>query len=296
MKSESSPPSAPRHHAAFWRRLALAGVRRGPAWFVRHTPPLIGTAFALALPEERRRVLDALRQVHGVRAAHVERRDVVRTFRDYAACFAEGLGAEREEARSAQVEVVGGAHLSGVLAAGRGAVLVTAHVGPWDVAARVLSADLGARVVLVMSAEPDAEARALHDEIRRRAGITVLSVGATPLAALPLLRHLREGGVAAFQLDRPSPSARSLPTHLFGRPFAVPEGPFRIAQLAQVPVVPLFAARRGYFSYSIELGEPLECPPRASETELEAVAGRAVERMERFIAAHPTQWFHFGQR
>ena len=66
--------------------------------------------------------------------------------------------------------------------------------------------DLGARVVLVMAAEPDAEARALHDEVRRRAGITVLSVGATPLDALPLLRHLRQGGVAAFQLDRPSPS------------------------------------------------------------------------------------------
>ncbi len=288
-------PSLRHPQSAFWRRLALAGVRHGPSWFVRHSPPLIGAAFALALPEERRRVRDALRQVHGVRAAHVEGRDVIRTFSDYAACLAEGLGAEREEARRARVEVVGGSHLTSVLGAGRGAVLVTAHVGPWDAAARVLSADLGARVVLVMTAEPDAEARALHDQVRRRAGIRVLSVGATPLDALPLLRHLRHGGVAAFQLDRPSPSARSLPTQLFGRPFAVPEGPFRIAGLAQVPVVPLFAARRGYFSYSIELGEPLECSARASEAELEAVAQRAVVRMERFIAAHPTQWFHFGQ-
>jgi lauroyl/myristoyl acyltransferase len=288
-------PSLRHPQSAFWRRLALAGVRHGPSWFVRHSPPLIGAAFALALPAERRRVRDALRQVHGVRAPHIEGRDVLRTFRDYAACLAEGLGAEREEARRARVEVVGGSHLTGLLGAGRGAVLVTAHVGPWDAAARLLSADLGARVVLVMAAEPDAEARALHDEVRRRAGITVLSVGATPLDALPLLRHLRQGGVAAFQLDRPSPSARSLPVHLFGRPFAVPEGPFRIAGLAQVPIVPLFAARRGYFSYSIELGEPLACSARASEAELEEVAQRAVERMERFIAAHPTQWFHFGQ-
>jgi KDO2-lipid IV(A) lauroyltransferase len=282
--------------SAFWRRLALAGARHGPSWFVRHGPPLIGAAFALALPHERRLVRDALRLVHGVRAPHLEGRDVLRTFRDYAACLAEGLGAEREEARQAEVEVLGGSELTRVLGAGRGARLVTAHVGPWDAAARVLSADLGARVVLVMSAEPDAEARALHDEVRRRAGVSVLSVGATPLDALPLLRHLRQGGVAAFQLDRPSPSARSLRVRLFGRPFAVPEGPFRIAGLAQVPVLPLFAARRGYFSYSIEFGEALACPARASDAELEAVAQRAVERMERFIAAHPTQWFHFGRR
>jgi lauroyl/myristoyl acyltransferase len=288
-------PDWGRPQSAFWRRLALAGVRHGPSWFVRLSPPLIGAAFAFALPEERRRVRDALRRVHGVRPTHIEGRDVLRTFGDYAACLAEGLGAAREEARHARVEVAGGSFLKDALAAGRGAVLVTAHVGPWDAAARLLTAELGARVVLVMAAEPDAEARALHDEVRRRAGLTVLSVGATPLDALPLLRHLREGGFAAFQLDRPSPSARSLPTQLFGRPFAVPEGPFRLAALAQVPVVPLFAARRGYFSYSIELGPPLECPARASEVELEAVAQRSVERMERFIAVHPTQWFHFGQ-
>jgi len=292
VKSEQSPRG---HQSALLRRLALAGVRHGPSWFVRLSPPLIGTAFALVLSEERRRVRAALRQVYGVRPADVERRDVLRTFRDYAACLAEGLGAERAEAAQARVEVVGGEPLAEGLAAGRGAVLVTAHVGPWDAAARVLTARLGARVVLVMAAEPDAEARALHDEVRRRAGVTVLSVGATPLDALPLLRHLRGGGVAAFQLDRPSPSARSLEARLFGRPFAVPEGPFRIAALAQVPVVPLFAARTGYFSYAIELGEPLACPPRASEAELEGVAQAAVERMERFIAAHPTQWFHFGE-
>ncbi len=292
MKSEPSPR---RHESALLRRLALAGARHGPPWFVRYSPPLIGTAFALALPAERRRVREALRQVHGVRAPHLEHRDVLRTFRDYAACLAESLGAERAEAMRPHVEVTGGAHLTNALEAGRGAVLVTAHVGPWDAAARVLTANLGARVVLVMAAEPDARARALHDEVRRRAGVTVLSVGETPLDALPLLRHLRQGGVAAFQLDRPSPSARSLPTRLFGRPFAVPEGPFRIAGLAQVPVVPLFAARTGYFSYSIELGEPLECSTRPAEAELERTAQSAVDHMERFIAAHPTQWFHFGQ-
>jgi lauroyl/myristoyl acyltransferase len=288
---------APRpHQSALLRRLALAGARHGPSWFVRYSPQVIGTVFALSLPSERRRVRDALRLVHGLRAPHVEGRDVLRTFRDYAACLAEGLGAERAEAAQAQVVVSGDSHLAEVRASGRGAVLVTAHVGPWDVAARLLSARLGAHVVLVMEAEPDAEARALHDEVRRRSGVEVLAVGATELDALPLLRHLKRGGVAAFQLDRGAPNARSLATRLFGRPFLVPEGPFRIASLARVPVLPLFAARAGYFSYSVEVGEPLVCPVHASEGDLLGVAARCVERMERFITAHPTQWFHFGAR
>jgi lauroyl/myristoyl acyltransferase len=284
-----------RHQSALLRRLALAGARYGPSWLVRYSPPVIGTVFALTLPEERRRVRDALRQVHGRRAPHLEGRDVLRTFRDYAACLAEGLGADRVEAARARVAVTGEAHLAELRAAGRGAVLVTAHVGPWDAAARLLSAHLGARVVLVMEAEPDADARALHDEVRRRSGVEVLAVGATELDALPLLRHLKQGGVAAFQLDRGAPNARSLETRLFGRPFPVPEGPFRIASLARVPVLPLFAARSGYFSYSVDVGEPLICQPHASAADLLGVATRCVERMERSIAAHPTQWFHFGE-
>jgi KDO2-lipid IV(A) lauroyltransferase len=291
------PIEVPRlHESAFLRRLALAGVRHGPAWFVRYSPPVIGTFFALALPQERRRVREALRRVLGPRAAYLESRDVLRTFRDYAACLAEGLGAERREAAEARVEVRGQEHLTNVLASGHGAVLVTAHVGPWDVAARLLSTMPGAHVVIVMVAEPDGRARALHDEVRRRSGVEVLSVGTTPLDALPLLRHLRQGGIAAFQLDRPAPSTRSLEARLFGRPFAVPEGPFRIAALARVPVLPLFAARAGYFSYAIEIGEPLTCPNPATDPDLERVARRSVECMEHFIAAHPTQWFDFRSR
>ncbi|HEV8550187.1 MAG TPA: hypothetical protein VGQ57_14180, partial [Polyangiaceae bacterium] len=146
----------------------------------------------------------------------------------------------------------------------------------------------------VMEPEPDADARALHDEVRRQAGVEVLSVGGTPLDALPLLRHLRGGGLAAFQLDRSSPSARVLPARLFRRPFAVPEGPFRLAALARVPVLTLLVARTGYFSYSIEIGEPLRIGVPVRDADLEEAAGHAVQRLERFIALHPTQWFHFG--
>jgi lauroyl/myristoyl acyltransferase len=291
MQTEGTPR---RHESALLRRLALAGARHGPEWFVRLSPPIIGGLFAVALPDERRRVLGALRRVHGPRAPHIEARDVLKTFCDYAACLAEGLGSERVEAAHARVAVTGREHLVQVLAEGKGAVLVTAHVGPWDAAARMLHTDLRARVVLVMEPEPDAEARALHDEVRRRSGVEVLPIGATPLDALPLLRHLRSGGLAAFQLDRSAPNSRVLTTRLFGRPFAVPEGPFRIAALARIPVVPLFAARNGYFSYTIEVGEPLRVAPPGGEPELERVAERAVHHLERFIASHPTQWFHFG--
>jgi KDO2-lipid IV(A) lauroyltransferase len=122
----------------------------------------------------------------------------------------------------------------------------------------------------------------------------VVAIGASPLDALGVLRQLRSGGLVAFQVDRPAPNARSLTTRLFGQPFSVPEGPFRLAALAGVPVLPLFSSRSGYFAYEVEIGEPIVCAKGAVTADLERAAQRTVERMERFILAHPTEWFHFG--
>lgn len=281
------------HHSAFWRRLAYLGARYGPSAWVRYSPAFFGAAFAVALPEARRKVRENLRWVRGPVDALREEREVLETFVDYARCLAESLAADRPEAAGTRLDVAGGEHLERALANGRGAVIVTAHVGPWDAAARLLRRAVDADVIVAMVGEPDAAARSLHDAVRAKSGVRVVHVGAHPLDALPLLRHLREGGVVAFQLDRGAPNGRVLEVELFGRGFELPEGPFRLAALAGAPIVPLFARRRGFFDYAIEISAPLELPARAGHAALVEAASRAARSMEAFIRSAPTQWFQF---
>jgi KDO2-lipid IV(A) lauroyltransferase len=171
---------------------------------------------------------------------------------------------------------------------------VTAHAGPWDVAARYFTDEFGAKVAMVMEAEPDESARALHDDVRRRSGVEVLRIGEGPTDGLSVLRHVRSGGIAAFQIDRSAPSRRNVVTRLFGRDFEVPEGPFRLARLAGAPLIPLFAVREGYFDYTIEVEPAIALGPSASSEALGEAAQSAARALERFVRAHPTQWFHFA--
>ena len=233
----------------FFRRLAYAGARYGPRFWVQYSPAVFGAAFAMLLPEQRQRVKENLRLVYGQRSRLEEDRDVLRTFAAYASCLAEALGADRADARAASIRSEGEEHLGRALAAGRGVVIVTAHAGAWDCAGRFLASRFNAPVMVVMEAEADDRARALQDQVRRSGGVDVLIVGNDQLSALPLLRHLKAGGVAAFQLDRTAPSGRALEVELFGRSFAVPEGPFRIAAMSGAAVLPLFVRRAGYFDY-----------------------------------------------
>ena len=277
------------------RRLAYAGARFGPRFVIEHSPKFFGTAFALALPELRARVRGNLRRIKGQQSFLSEQRDVVQTFTSYAACLAESLGIDRPDAQdTTEVAVHGREHLRDALAVGRGVILATGHIGPWDCAARLLTKDFTADVLVVMLAEPDEAARKVHDSVRERSGVRVIHVGNHPLDALPLLRHVRGGGVVAVQLDRAAPGGRALDVELFGRKEHMPEGPFRLAALSGAPIVPIFAHRAGFFRYEFSVAPPIWLERQASPSELGAAAASAAESMQSFISRHPTEWFHFA--
>jgi phosphatidylinositol dimannoside acyltransferase len=285
------------HDSAFFRRLAHAGARHGPSFWVKYSPGVFGGAFALALPEARRAVRDTLRWVRGsprAGGALAEHAEVLETFTCYAHCLAEALAAGRVEAEQAKVSVLGEEHLTRALAKGRGLIVATAHAGPWDAVTRVLRERSAVDVLVAMQAEPDSRARGFHDGVRSEGGVRIVHVGADPLAGLPLLRHLERGGIVALQLDRGAPSGRAIEVELFGRRFGLPEGPFRLSALTSAPLIPLFARRLGYFDYEIRVSPALELARSADGPALQAAADSVRDVLAAFVRDYPTQWFHFA--
>lgn len=275
------------------RRLAYLGSRFGPTPWVKYSPSWFGAAFALGLREERRMVRGNLRRLFGQRPSHVEELDVFRTFMAYAHCLAETLGSERDDARKARCDVQNQGFLEELLREGRGFIIGTAHTGGWDIAAQCLMLESGRKVVLVMDREPDPQARRLQDALRGKRGIEIVHVGADALEGLALLRHLRQGGVVAVQMDRPPAHSRSVEVQLGRGPFRLPQGPFVLASLAQVPLLPLFVARSGYYRYQVRVHEAIVLPRRFASGHLSEVAQRVAGQLEAFLLDHPEQWFNF---
>jgi KDO2-lipid IV(A) lauroyltransferase len=220
--------------------------------------------------------------------------DVARTFANYAACLADVLGGRHAGATSSHAVVSGESHLGDALADERGVLLVTAHTGGCESAGALLSRNLGAPVTIVERAERDAGARAIQDDARRRQGLRVVHVGEDPLSALPLIGHLREGGVVALQMDRVPAGVRARSVTMFGESARVPEGPLRLAALTGAPVVPVFSARRGHRRYEVLVGRPIRLARSAGDAELDAAAQEVADALCAFVRSHPTQWFHFS--
>lgn len=282
-----------RHDSELWRRAAAFGARRGPAWFVRHSPPLIGVAWWAALPQARRAVEANLARVRGHTGRVRDALDAARTFATFAGCLAETLAAGSPNDAPVQTWLEGEEHLRDALADGHGVVLATSHTAGWEATGGALTEGLGVEVVIAMQRERDDAARALHDGAREATGVRVVHVGADPLEALPLLRHLKAGGAVALQIDRVPPRMRTRKARAFGVEIGVPEGPLRLSQLAGAPVVPVFSARRGYRRYTVRAERPVRVPRGATAAELDAAAQQLAGALERFVREHPTQWFVF---
>jgi len=291
-----SDPRRPRpHEALFWRRLAHWGASRGPEWWVRYSPPVFGWAAAALVPSARRAVVRNLHRIRGSAPPARDVRDVLATFSNYASCLAEVLSNDAPGGpRSPETSHRRPHHVEAAKAHGKGIIMVTAHTAGWETVGPVVARNQGLRMMIVMRSEADARAQTIHDEARKRTGIKIVHAGDDPLASLPLLRHLREGGVVALQLDRAAPGMRTREVELLGEPATIPEGPLRLAQVSGAPILPVFCARVGYRKYVVELYESRLVPRHASEAELDAVGQHLADSLGVFLREHPTQWFNFG--
>ena len=282
-----------RTDSAFWRRALQAGVKYGPDLWVRYSPRLFGAAFGAALSNPRNNVRRNLRRALGERPAAVELRDTMAVFMNFASAMAEGMLLGSGRGYVATNRPVGSWHFQSSVARQKGVIVATAATAGWDVAGAFLREDQGADVWVVMEREQNEAARALHDRHRMATGVKLVHVGDDPLASLPLLRHLRGGGIVAVKFDRPSPTMRSREASFFDTSMRVPEGVLSLAALSGAPILPVFTRRLGFLEYSVINKEPFTLPRRPSETERDHAAQRLADELAAFVRQHPTQWFPF---
>ncbi len=283
-----------RYDGYFWRRLALLGAAQGPTWLLRYSPPLIGLAAMALVPEARHAVQRNLARARGTGSRLRDTVDTARTFGAYAASLAEALAAGSKNQVAFQSHTVDGKeHMYAALDCGRGVVVASVHSGGWDVLGSLFADRVRTELTIVMEPERDPVARQFHDEVRQRAGVKVAHAGDDPMAALPLLRALREKGIVALLCDRTPPGMKTLDVQLFGAPGKIPQGPFRLAQLSGAPIVPLFCARAAFRSYHVRVCEPIFVPRKADTASLTVAAQAVADAMTAFVRDYPTQWFHF---
>jgi KDO2-lipid IV(A) lauroyltransferase len=275
------------------RRFAQLGSVYAPEWFKRGAPPLVAAAtFALAA-ERRRAAVRNLQRVLGADrfTAHWA---ALRMFSEFAFCTSETMERYSSRSKSVHIERPREDAVLAALGEGHGVVVVTGHIGSWDIAAKGIR-DLECRIHVVMSREANAATQQFVAAARERAGVQVVLSDASVFSSLQLVHALRRNEIVAIQLDRAAGAGgvRWLP--FLGAPAAFPSGPFVLARLAGAPVIPVFAPRVGTRRYELHIGRPVSVPRAVREPHaLDRVMLEVVAQLEEVVRRYPWQWFQFA--
>ncbi|MEN8159897.1 MAG: lysophospholipid acyltransferase family protein [Myxococcota bacterium] len=278
---------------AWLRKFANLGSVHAPEWFKRSSPYGIAALTFALLPERRRAAVRNLEQVLGAgrAAAH---RAALRMYAEFAFCLSESMEHYSERARPFRIDLPPEDAVLDAISAGRGAVVVTGHIGSWDIAAKVLR-DKECLVHVVMAREPDANTAEFVEDMRNRAGVNVVLSEGSVFSSLGLVQALRRNEIVAIQLDRSAGTGgvRMLP--FLGALAPFPSGPFVLSRLTGAPVIPVFAPRLGRRHYAIRIGRPVEVPDTARDPRvLDPVMLEVVSQLEEMIRSVPCQWFQFA--
>jgi KDO2-lipid IV(A) lauroyltransferase len=260
-------------------RLA-AGLLSGAMGFFRPREKVALQNLGLAFPERS----------EGERACLLDR-----FYRHFAWSIVEclALGRKPEEVLSWFPRASGKERLDALVAEGRGAVLLTAHMGSWEIFAAWLVRS-GYPLAAVVRDPDDPEEAELLESRRRRFGLRTFGKDVPMTRAVS---YLRKGGFLGILADQHGgPEGRPAP--FFGEVTSTAVGPGALALLAGVPLVPVWSFRLSPFRHEARISDPIPLLSRSSgrEAVLVAAAEACNGAIEGMVRTAPEQWFWLHKR
>jgi len=279
------------YRAGFWRLGIRAARRLSPRSCARLTRTLAMVYWTVLRRRREAVIRNLLPPLGGDRAA------AERFSRDLFGNFAVKLsGLWRYEGGGPLTgmfgELTGWEHFTEAQATGRGVLLLTPHLGNWELGAPLLE-QRGVKLLVITLAEPQARLTKMRQTSRARRGIETLVIGRDPFAFVEIIRRLEAGATVALLIDRP-PAAGGVLVELFGKKFAASIAAAELARASGCALLPVYLPRteKGYAAHIL----PEISYQRAALRSREARHKLTEEIMRAFeqpIRQYLDQWYHF---
>lgn len=198
-----------------------------------------------------------------------------------------------EAALAEFAEVRGAERLDQALAEGKGAILLTAHAGNYELGGLLLRTK-GLKVYTVYKPDRFEAVERLREDMRARGGVVGVPVDGKGFSTLPLVKLLREGHLVGMQGDRDF-SLNGLAIPFFGREVYFPRGPWELAAMTGAPIITSFFFTDEDRRFHARFGEPIRVEGGRGERQAAIEAGmrRYAADLEALVRQHPDQWYCF---
>jgi Kdo2-lipid IVA lauroyltransferase/acyltransferase len=287
-------------------RVVGAAMERSSWAGCRRTGALLGLVFFHGVRRRHELATSNVRLAFPRLSEAAARRIACRAAQNLAMSFCEFLHLRTASAREVReyADIEGLEHIEAGFARGHGVILLTAHVGNWELMGARAAQDFPLTVVARPRSNSAVEKHIT--EVRRVSGIQVISKYDTGRAALKVLQA--NGALGILPDQHAGPEGLRMP--MFGHPTRFAPSLARLAMMTGAPMVPSFGVRRtpwladGRIVACVSPGIALprdqgrygrDFKAQREATILEGTT-RVIHEIESIVRRHPDQWMWLHRR
>jgi len=274
-----------------WITRGLAGMSRPAALRVGR---FLGWVFGSVVRHHRADGLDALRRSLPDVPEPERRKLLDAAYRNAAVNYVEvlRLAGGANDDLDQLITFEGAEHIGAALERGKGAVVLTGHIGNFDLLA-MYAAQRGYPLTVVSKEIRNPAVNDLWMRLRERFGVKIVLSHDSLRACL---KALKGDGLLGFVLDQNRPHDQGVFVTFFGRPACTTPGLAFISAAAQAPVLPAFIHRAADGRHVLRVLPHIEPPPDRGDDTLRQATQTYASVIEAEIRRHPDQWIWMHRR
>jgi len=182
-------------------------------------------------------------------------------------------------------------HIEQLVANGKGGILLSAHLGNWEVAGHLLKR-VNAPINIVMYDGEEQQMKQYMEQFEQKRSFNVILIKDDLTHIYEISAALARNELICLHGDRFRPGQRTLSRNFLGESANFPAGPFILASKLKAPVCFVFAFKKTNFHYHF-YAEPARVYEGRGTEGMDRMLEDFVALLERKIKEFPAQWFNY---
>ncbi|SHI78136.1 Predicted acyltransferase, LPLAT superfamily [Cruoricaptor ignavus] len=181
-------------------------------------------------------------------------------------------------------------NLQRMMAGGKGGVLISAHIGNFEIAERFFSEiDFNYQIHIVTTDQEHSHIKEYLESLADRPKTTKFIYIKDDMSHIfEISEALSKNGIVCFTGDRYFEGSKFMEEEFLGKSAKFPAGPFQIASRLKVPVAFVYVMKEPKLHYHL-FARIANAKHRDSQALLKAYT----ENLEQMLARYPLQWFNY---
>lgn len=183
-------------------------------------------------------------------------------------------------------------NLRKIAALQKGGILLSAHIGNWDVAGHLFKR-LETRINIVLYDGEHEQIKKYLEGVTGKRNVNIIVIKNDLSHIYAISDAFTKNELVCMHADRFLEGNKTLTTNFLGSPAKFPMGPFLLASTFKVPVSFVFAVKESKLHYHFFASKIKDYSTFAKNEVIKEMLNDYAEEMENKVKQYPEQWFNY---